>query len=92
MLDSDNIGALITDILPFVTNALWIGTMNETSRRVNIDSPEVEENLQRILEGQTEEKLQAIYERHKGNEKIKWKDEVKSIVGLERQTTTGMDI
>lgn len=91
MLDSGNIDQMISDLLPFVSNALWIGTMNETSRRVAVDSPRIEQNLKKILEGQTEAILKAIYERHKSNPKIKWKDEVKKVVGLDRHTVSGMD-
>ena len=91
MLDSGNIDQLITDLLPFVSNALWIGTMNETKRRVSVDSPMVKENLNKVLAGQAEDVLKAIYQRHKDNPKIKWKDEVKAVVGLKRHTVSGMD-
>lgn len=92
MLDSGNIDQMIADLLPFITNALWIGTMNETSRRVVVDSSQVEQNLNRILEGQSDSALCNIYDRHKDNPKIKWKDEVKRVVGLQRHTMSGKDI
>ena len=92
MLDYANIDLLVAELLPFVTNALWIGIMNETNRRVVIDSPLVTQNLQKIMAGQTPENLLAIYYRHKDNLKIRWKDEIKKVVGLERHTVSGLDI
>ena len=90
MLDSDHIEDLVNELLPFVTDAIWIGTMNHL-QRIEIDNETVEKAIKRIRAGQTEERIKAIYERLKGNHKIKWKAEIKKIVGLPQAEKPGMD-
>ena len=90
MLDSDHIDDLVSDLLPFVTDAIWIGTMNHL-HRIEIDDEAVERAIRKIQAGQTEERIKAIYERLKGNQKIKWKAEIKKIVGLPQSEKPGMD-
>jgi DNA repair photolyase len=90
MLDSDHIEDLVNDLLPFVTDALWIGTMNHL-HTIEIDDETVKKAVERIRAGQTEERIKAIYERLKGNQKIKWKAEIKKIVGLPQAEKPGMD-
>jgi len=90
MLDSDHIEDLVSDLFPFVTDAIWIGTMNHL-HRIEINDEAVARAIGRIQAGQTEERIKAIYERLKGNQKIKWKAEIKKIVGLPQAEKTGMD-
>jgi len=90
MLDSDHIEDLVSELLPFVTDAMWIGTMNHL-HRIEINDEAVEMAIRKIQAGQTEERIKAIYERLKGNQKIKWKAEIKKIVGLPQAEKPGMD-
>jgi DNA repair photolyase len=90
MLDSDHIEDLVSDLLPFVTDAIWIGTMNHL-RSIEIDDEAVARAIDKIQAGQTEERIKAIYERLKGNQKIKWKAEIKKILGLPQAEKPGMD-
>ena len=90
MLDSDHIDDLVSDLLPFVTDAIWIGTMNHL-QSIQIDDEAVERAIRRIQAGQTEERIKAIYERLKGNQKTRWKAEIKKIVGLPQAEKPGMD-
>ena len=92
MIDSANIDALIADLLPFVTDAIWVGTMNNMKMHYSKVGPEVQAALDVIINGQTNEIIRAIYARHRNNAKIKWKREVKKIVGLPLAPKPGMDI
>ncbi|MFC1817988.1 AAA family ATPase [Thermodesulfobacteriota bacterium] len=91
MLDTENIDALIDDLLPLVTDAIWVGKMNRIRHCVDISDKAVEEAVQKIDAGQTDEIIKAIYARHKDNPKIKWKDSIKKVVGLKRAERPGMD-
>jgi site-specific DNA-methyltransferase (adenine-specific) len=82
MLDSENIGHLIEDLQPLVTETIWIGTMNHL-KQIRVDSPEVELELARIRGGQTDERLKAIYNSHHENPVIRWKKEIRKVVGIE---------
>lgn len=99
MLDSANIDKLIEELHPFTTDAIWIGKMNKINNRVATVDPETDptvdtetqEALKAIEEGQTDERIQSIYERHKDNLKIKWKDSIKTVVGIEQAEKAGLD-
>jgi DNA polymerase III subunit gamma/tau len=91
MLDTENIDALIEDLLPLVTDAIWIGKMNRIRHCVDITDDDMEKAVQRIEAGQADENIKAIYARHKDNPKIKWKDSIKKVVGLKRAERPGMD-
>ena len=91
MLDTENIDALIEDLLPLVTDAIWIGKMTRIRHCVDITDDTVEKAVQRIEAGQTDEIIKAIYTRHKDNPKIKWKGDIKKIVGLKIPDRPGMD-
>ena len=92
MLDPANIDDLIADLLPFVTDAIWIGKMNYIGRLYNKVDPEVQAALKVIENGQTDEIIRAIYARHRHNPKIKWKKGIKKIVGIPLAPKPGMDI
>lgn len=91
MLDSEHIIELVKDLLPFVTDALWIGMMNHT-RSIRVGNETVAKELERVLEGQSDEKILAIYDKLKSNPKIKWKSHIKKVVGIPLADKPGMDI
>ncbi len=91
MLDADHINDLVNGLLPFVTDALWIGTMNH-SKRISVYTEIEEAELNRVLENQSENNIKAIYGRYKDNPKIKWKSHIKKIVGIPLAEKPGMDI
>jgi DNA repair photolyase len=92
MLDPANIDDLIADLLPFITDAIWIGKTNYLGRLYNKIGPEVQAALKIIEDGQTDEKIRSIYARHRHNPKIKWKKGIKKIVGIPLAPKPGMDI
>jgi DNA repair photolyase len=92
MLDSQRIDDLVVDLLPFVTDAIWIGEMNYVGRLYNKVNSEVQAALKVIENGQSDEIIRAIYSRHRNNPKIKWKKGIKKIVGMPLAPQPGMDI
>jgi hypothetical protein len=91
MLDTENIDALIDDLLPLVTDAIWIGKMGRIRYCVDISDKAVEKAVQVIEAGQADENIKAIYARHKDNPKIKWKESIKKVIGLKLLERPGMD-
>jgi DNA repair photolyase len=85
MLDSKNIDRLIKDLLPFITHSFWIGKMNKPKSRVGNDN-ETKAAVKTIKDGQTDDMITSIYERHKDNPKIRWKESIKEVVGIELLT------
>ena len=92
MLDSSGIDALIGDILPHVTHSIWIGTMNHLGRFGKVSDTVLRQAINDIKNGQTDAKIKAIYQRHKDNPMIRWKKEIKKVVGIPLAKRNGMDI
>jgi len=90
MLDSDHIDDLVDDLMPFVTNAIWIGLMNHL-KGIAVEDEAVKNALQKIREGQSKDKIMAIYQRLRDRAKIKWKSHIKKIVGIPLAEKAGMD-
>lgn len=91
MLDSEKIDDLVKDLSPFVNDAIWIGKMNHIWR-IDTSGDGVKAEIERIKAGQTDEKIWAIYNRHKGNPKVKWKESIKKVVGIPPVEKAGMDV
>ena len=91
MLDSENIDSLIKDLTPLVSDAIWIGKMNHIGRIIS-NNGDLKEEIRKIKESQSDDKIKVIYERHKENPKIKWKESIKKVVGIAPVEKPGMDI
>ena len=92
MLDSWNIDTLIGELLPYVTNAIWIGTMNHLERFGKGSDMVLQQAIKKIKRDQTDIIIKSIYQRYKNNPLIKWKKEIKKIVGIPLAEKPGMDI
>jgi DNA repair photolyase len=91
MLDAENIYALWSDLVPWVTDSIWIGKMNKVRNRVIIEDSSDEKMVSLIEEGQTDNKIKEIYEKLKDALRVKWKESIKEVVGLDLATETGLD-
>lgn len=93
MLD-DNIHKVITDASPFVSDAIWLGKANKLIERLTVNgaSDDVLKRAVSLMQSQSDEKIKELYERYKDNPKIKWKESIKEIVGLEVPTKKGLDV
>ena len=92
MLDATGIFYLVDVLLPFITDAIWIGKMNNIRDRVKIETKEDEMYIKAIEIGQENEKIKSMYEILKFTPKIKWKESIKEVVGLELANEAGLDI
>jgi len=92
MLDSKNIDDLIGDLLSYVTDSIWVGKMNHIGRFQKNADPVLRQAITNIEHGQTDDIIRQIYARHRSNPKIKWKKEMKKIVGIPIATQNGLDM
>lgn len=101
LLDSASVVAIVTDLVNYVTDFIWIGKMNEIDSRVKKkaeagNDTELLDAIQVIETGQTDEKIKAICADFQKSpelfEKIKWKDSFKKVLGIESPKEPGMDI
>jgi DNA repair photolyase len=92
MLDSARIDDLISDLSPYVTHSIWIGTMNHLGRFEKHADAVLKQAIEEVRVGQTDEVIKAIYQRHKNNPMIRWKKEIKKVVGIPIPKQNGLDI
>lgn len=94
-IDEDEIVRLVEVFAPHVTDAIWLGKMNKPEERLTKNgdwNEETQAAVEELLASQTDERITALYERLKDHPKVKWKESVKAVVGLEIPTEAGLDI
>jgi len=91
LLDYIDIDKLRGKIMAYISDAWWIGKMNDIRRRVNILTFEDEKRVAEIESNQTDDKIKKLYNAYKDNPKIKWKESIKKVVGIELSTKSGED-
>lgn len=75
---------LVELLLPYVTETIWIGLMNNVSQILSLNGEKNKETLDRVEQlkhFQTNEWVFSLYNRYKNNPKVEWKDSMKKIVG-----------
>lgn len=91
MLD-DDIGRVVELTKPYVTDAIWLGKMNFAEDRLRTNGQvEAIEKAKELLTRQDDNYIKFLYDAYKDEPKIKWKDSIKEILGLERLTEPGLD-
>ena len=68
--------------------------MNQVKARLTFNrAPQaVVQAAEVLMHEQRDENIQALWQRFKGNPKIKWKDSIKKIVGIEAPQASGLDV
>lgn len=93
MLDG-NIEAVVMAVEPYVTDAVWLGKMNQVKARLNINQAPmaVVQAAEQLACEQSDANIRQLYQHLKGNPKIKFKDSIKKIVGIAEPKSIGLDI
>lgn len=93
MLD-EYIELVVDAVYDYVTDAIWLGKMNDSVARVsrNTDGDIVYIQAAKEVEAQqNDEFVKKLYDKFKDDPKIKWKESIKKVVGLELATVAGQD-
>lgn len=94
MLDN-HIERVIEDTIDFVSDAIWIGKANFLIRRLKMNGYTDQETISRaeqLIEWQNDIAINSLYNTYKANTKIKWKESIKKVVGIDLPTQRGLDI
>jgi DNA repair photolyase len=94
MLEGD-IDALIAAVSPFVTDTIWLGKINRLKSILAINGfkqPEILVRAYALIKSQNDDAIKQLYIRYKDNPKIRFKESIKKIVGMELQSKAGMDL
>ena len=92
MLDTKDVAAMVNELLPFVTHSIWLGKMNKIERRVACESEEMCKEVNRIEKGQSDERIFQLYLELQAIPKVRWKESVKKVVGLQLASEPGLDV
>ena len=82
MLDVPHAVELYETLIPYITDTIWFGKMNQVRKRVEAKTAEEKAAVQQIEENQTDERIRELYERLKDQPKVEWKESIKKVVGL----------
>jgi DNA repair photolyase len=87
---------MVKDLLPYVTDAIWLGKMNQLEKRLNANGFDINLIPNHIISGinhwENDDNIWTLYYRFKEDPKIKWKESIKKIVGIEPPKEKGLDI
>lgn len=86
MLDVGDIEGLVRDLDPFVTDTIWIGKMNKIRSRVVVEIDFDRRVIEALEECQADPCIRHTHRQLKDNPKIRWKESIKKVVGLELAT------
>jgi len=94
MLDN-NIEELVEQIIPFVTDAIWIGKVNRLNSCLamnTLKNPIITKASKNLIELSNDSRIKQIYAKYENNPKIKWKESIKKIMGIPLLTKKGLDV
>jgi len=95
LVSMDATKKMIADLEDSVTDAIWIGVMNKWEHRLKQNGAEkvaVAHATDLMTTHWTSDNIKKFYEEMKDHPKLKWKETIKEIVGLERTTKKGKDV
>lgn len=90
----DHAEAVVEAARPFVSDSIWLGKANQLRARLKINGAEAE-TLRRgeeLIASQGDERIWELYSCLKDNAKIKWKESIKKVLGLESPKEPGLDV
>ena len=73
------------------THSIWIGRMNHLGGFGKGSDMVLNQAVEKIKRGQTDSLIKSIYGRYKDNSMIRYKAEIKEIVGIPLPEKPGMD-
>lgn len=91
VLDWDNVIQNFNVMAPYVTDAIWIGVMNFIDERVEVKTDEDRQMVAKMKLDQNMANYMRVYHELKDHKLIKWKESMKSALGLELATEIGLD-
>ena len=90
MLD-DNIGDVINQVSPYVTDSIWLGKMNNLRSRLALNGendPVTIQKAKQLKQWQSDENIKQLYSRYKDNPQIKWKGSIKKVINKVAESST----
>jgi len=93
MLDNNTV-ELVKDLEPYITDAIWIGKVNNLNSILSINGFKDTKTMERaneLLSFQSDSNIRILYNLLSDNPKVKWKESIKKVIGIEISTIKGSD-
>ncbi len=99
-VDEDRVVNLVRLLSFTVTDSIWIGKANRLEERLKRNGHwgawraglAIRDAARDLMASQSNERILSLYERLKTSGKVKWKESIKKVVGIEIPTEAGLDI
>lgn len=91
-LDWPNVVKNFYTFVPYVSNSIWIGTLNFIDQRVEITTKEDEKMVKQMKEWMSQKTFEDVYEQLKDHPLVRWKESMKKSLGLPEVKEIGQDI
>jgi uncharacterized Fe-S cluster-containing radical SAM superfamily protein len=91
LLGPERAAETVAKLQPYVSDSIWIGTLNRIDQRVLIANDEDRCQVERLKRWQTPDAIRWVYERLKDNPLVKWKESYKQVLGLKLADRAGQD-
>jgi hypothetical protein len=92
MLDTTDVAAMVHELLPYISHSIWLGKMNRIERRVACESIEMQREVVRIEQGQSDARVFQLYQELRTIPQVRWKESIKEVVGLAQVAEPGLDV
>ena len=86
MLDN-NVGDVINQVSPFVTDTIWVGIANDLLSRLTLNGEtalSTKAVARQLMQTQSNTFIWGLYTQYKDNPQIRWKDSIKRIIGFDK--------
>jgi DNA repair photolyase len=86
---------LVSQVLPLTTDSIWIGKPNKLVMRLKQNGHHDDETIKKarsLIESQNSDWADSLYKEFASNPKVKWKDSMKKVLGIEQPNDDGLDI
>ena len=94
MLD-DRIDRVVNAVHEYVTDSIWLGKINRLRSILPQNCPHDKDAVRKgetLMAAQNDDAIRVLYARYCDDPKIKWKDSIKKVIGIDRPTESGLDV
>lgn len=91
-LDWPNVVDNFWKFTPYVTNSIWIGTLNFIDERVEVVTEKDREMVNQMKEWMTKNTFESVYNELKDHPLVRWKESMKKALNLPEVEEAGLDV
>ena len=94
MLD-DNVQDIIEQVLPYVTETVWIGKPNMLKNRLSLNGHKDNATRKRadnLLQSLSDQYIWGLYSMYRDDPRIRWKDSIQKVLRINASSMAGMNV